>query len=152
TGLLALLFVSVVSHMSLSSMAIEKDDLGTIISHSLSLSSRSFVRSILFYLLTTSAIALLAYPLSLPLIIILIGYSVSQGIISGTHQSATELPIYLQIISQVWEQLVSMIVTPISFTCFGLYYCDLRMRQEGLDLIEKVELMQAENSTELEPQ
>jgi hypothetical protein len=152
TGLLALLFVSVVSHMSLSSMAIEKDDLGTIISHSLSLSSRSFIRSILFYLLTTCAIALLAYPLSLPLVVILIGYSVGQGIISGTHQPASDLPIYLQIISQVWEQLVSMIVTPISFTCFALYYCDLRMRQEGLDLIEKVELMQAANSAELEPQ
>ncbi|MBP6745290.1 hypothetical protein KA344_08640 [bacterium] len=152
SGFLALLFVSVVSHMSLSSMAIEKDDLGTLISHSLSLSSRSFFRSIVFYLLTTSAIALLAYPLSLPLIVILIGYSVSQGIISGTHNSAAELPMYLQIVSQVWEQLVSMIVTPISFTCFGLYYCDLRMRQEGLDLIERVEVMQAANSTELELQ
>jgi hypothetical protein len=45
-----------------------------------------------------------------------------------------------------------MIVTPISFTCFGLYYCDLRMRQEGLDLIERVDVMQAENNSELELQ
>ena len=58
----------------------------------------------------------------------------------------------MQIVSQVWEQLVSMIVTPISFTCFGLYYCDLRMRQEGLDLIERVQVMQAENNSELELQ
>ncbi|MDQ5933629.1 MAG: hypothetical protein QG574_927 [Cyanobacteriota bacterium erpe_2018_sw_21hr_WHONDRS-SW48-000092_B_bin.40] len=152
SGLLTLLFVSVVGHMALSSIAIEKDDLGTLISHALALSSRSFFRSILFYFLAASAVALLAYPLSLPLIIILVGHSVSQGIATGTHHSATELPIYMQIVSQVWEQLVSMIVTPISFTCFGLYYCDLRMRQEGLDLIERVDVMQAENNSELELQ
>lgn len=150
TGFVTILFVSVVGHISLSSIAIEKDDLGTLISHSLALSSRSFFRSILFYFLTTSAVALMAYPLSLPMIIVLVGHSVSQGIASGTHHSASELPIYMQIVSQVWEQLISMIVAPISFTCFGLYYCDLRMRQEGLDLIERVELMQAENRSEIE--
>ena len=147
-GFIALLFMSVVVHMCLSSMAIDQDDLGTVISHSIALSSRSFVRSILFYLLTTSAVALMAYPLSIPLVGIIIGYSVSQGIMTGTHHSTSELPIYLQIISQIWEQLISMVVAPISFTCFGLYYCDLRMRQEGLDLVKRVEVMQAENNPE----
>ncbi|MFA6212471.1 MAG: hypothetical protein WCT03_01720 [Candidatus Obscuribacterales bacterium] len=151
-GFFLLLFMSVVGHMCLSSMAIEEDDLGSLISHSIALSSRSFFRSILFYLLTTTSVALLAYPLSLPLIVIIVGYSISQGIITGSHHSSSDLPVYLQIISQVWEQLISMIVTPISFTCFGLYYCDLRMRQEGLDLVERVELMQAANSPELELQ
>ncbi|CAN5359925.1 hypothetical protein BH11CYA1_BH11CYA1_24580 [soil metagenome] len=151
-GFLAILFMSIVGHMSISSMAIEKDDLGTIISHSIALSARSFGRSIIFYLVTTSAIALLAYPLSIPLVGIIIGYSVTQGIMTGAHHSASDLPIYLQIVSQIWEQIIGMIVAPISFTCFGLYYCDLRMRQEGLDLVERLEIMQAANSPDAELQ
>jgi hypothetical protein len=32
-----------------------------------------------------------------------------------------------------------MIIGPIYYLAYALYYCDLRMRQEGLDLIERLD-------------
>ncbi len=137
-GLASLTYVGIVAHMTMSSMAIESDDLGTLISHSSALTARAFFRSTVFLFVTAVSVSLLAYPLSVPLVIVIIINSVTQGIIAGGPHAAGDLPIYIQVISQVWEQIINMIVGPILFICYGLYYCDLRMRQEGLDLIERV--------------
>jgi len=144
-GLVSLLYVGIVAHMTVSSMAIESDGLGTLISHSSALTARAFFRSIVFLFVTAISVSLLAYPLSVPLVIVIMINSVTQGIIAGGPHGAAEVPIYIQVISQVWEQLINMIVGPILFICYGLYYCDLRMRQEGLDLIERVDSLELQS-------
>jgi len=144
-GIFTIIYIAIVAHMTMSSMAIESDDLGTLITHSGALTARAFFRSFIFLIVTALSVSLIAYPLSLPLVVIIMANSLSQGIMAGGVHGASEVPIYIQVISQVWEQLISMVVGPITFICYGLYYCDLRMRQEGLDLIERVDSLELQS-------
>jgi hypothetical protein len=141
-----IVFISVAAQISMSCMAMESDDLGTIITHSAGLTARSFWRSIAFLTVTGVAVSLVAYPLCLPIVVAVSINSVTSGILNGSHQAGAQLPIALQVFNQLWEQMMSMIVAPISHICYGLYYCDLRMRQEGLDLVERAKSFELQSS------
>lgn len=139
-------FISIAGQLSMSCMAMESDDLGTIITHSAGLTSRAYWRSIVFLLVTTIAVTLIAYPLSFPIVIAVLINSFTSGLLNGTHQAGAQLPVALQVFNQIWEQLMSTIVAPITHICYGLYYCDLRMRQEGLDLMERAKSLELQSS------
>lgn len=143
-GMLAsLIFAMVVSLLVVASMAIDSDDLGALILHSLRLSGRSFGRALLFLILSYTTISLLNCPLSLPMVL-LMGISMfMQGLTSGPAH-LYEMPIYYQVISCTWETLINMILGPICYICYGLFYCDLRMRQEGTDLLARLNKLEKE--------
>jgi hypothetical protein len=143
---LSLLFTSVVAMMAISSMAIEDADIGSLITHCFSLSRRAFARSMLFLILGHVTVSLLAYPLCVPIFLVLGVAMFMQGISAAPHH-AVELPLYYQVFSQVWETLISMILGPINYICYGLFYCDLRMRQEGTDLLSRLNSLQAAQGT-----
>lgn len=148
--LTTLFYLSIVATLSMTGLAIEQGDISSIMSRAFALSGRSFFRSSGFLSLATLAISLIAYPLSLPIVLISFAYAVFHGVSTGDYTSAQTQPLALQVLTQTWETVVSMIVGPVYHFAFGLYYCDLKMRQEGLDIVrrlDEVEGTQLEGST-----
>jgi hypothetical protein len=131
------IFVSLVYNLSSIGLTLEKGDLGDLIGEGFGLTVRSFWRSIGFLFMTTTAVTLVAYPLSLPMILFIAGYMVVQGAALGSSPESA-LPMSLQVFNSVWETAVNMIIGPIYYLAYALYYRDLRMRQEGLDLVERL--------------
>jgi hypothetical protein len=112
------------------------------------LTLHSFFRSFAFLIVNSTLVTLVVYPLLLPMILIMGGYMIIRGAASGVPE--TSLPMYLQVFNSVWETAINMIIGPIYYLAFTLYYCDLRMRREGLDLIERLDDMEeAENPKRL---
>lgn len=57
------------------------------------------------------------------------------GIYSGKAMaSEIEVPMYLQIISSVWNSIVFMYLMPMFYMASGFFYYSMRMREEGMDL------------------
>lgn len=134
------LFSSILAMLYISSMALENLSAGAAAGHCFNLGRRAFWRSILFLVLSHTTVSFLAYPLCVPIFVLMIVVVISQGITTGSHH--TELPIYYQVLSQVWETLITMVLGPINYICYGLYFCDLRMRQEGTDILQRLEKLQ----------
>lgn len=67
---------------------------------------------------------------------ILYGFEYAKnGIYSGkTMASEVELPMYLQVISSVWNSIVFMYLMPMFYMASGFFYYSMRMREEGMDL------------------
>lgn len=53
----------------------------------------------------------------------------------GRMPSPEIIPVYLQIIGYVWISFVQMFLMPVALLSSGFYYYSLRMRKEGLDII-----------------
>jgi len=140
--ILTLLFTSIVGMMAISSLAIEDSEVTNLLTHCFSLISRSFGRSLLFLILGHVTVSLLAYPLCVPIFIVLGVAMFMQGITAAPHHTM-ELPLYYQVFTQIWETLISMVLGPINYICYGLFYCDLRMRQEGTDLLARLDSLEA---------
>jgi len=147
--LFSAIFISLVYNLVGIGLTLEKGDLGDLIGEGFALTVRSFWRSIGFLTMTSASVAVVAYPLSLPMIMIMIGFLVVQGAALGSNPDAA-LPVWLQVVNSVWETAVNMVIGPIYYLAYALYYRDLRMRQEGLDIVERLnEVDKADNSGRL---
>lgn len=149
TGILGLIFsvifISLIGNLVSVALALEKRELGALIGEGFSLTLRSFFRSVLFLIITVTSVMLVALPMSLPMTLLIGGYMIIQGAATGTP--GTEVPMPIQVLNAVWETAVNMIIGPIYYLAYALYYCDLRMRQEGLDLIERLDDVEAADSS-----
>ncbi len=67
---------------------------------------------------------------------ILYGFEYAKnGIYSGKAMaSEVELPMYLQIVSSIWNSIVFMYLMPMFYMASGFFYYSMRMREEGMDL------------------
>jgi hypothetical protein len=146
----SVIFISLVYNLVSIALALDKGELGNLIGEGFNLTARSFFRSSFFLIMTITSVTLVAYPLSLPMILLIGGYFIAQGAALGTTSPEAAMPMFIQVFNSVWETGVNMIIGPIYYLAYALYYRDLRMRQEGLDLIERLDdVEKADNSGRL---
>ncbi len=142
-GLLASVWLIVlVGFLVFSAAACEDVPLTTLISRGLSLTMHDFGRSLAFGVLLVIAITAISYPLTLPVVILSLVDMFREGLSSETIVGSYRMPFYLMVVGQVWESLVNMLLWPVIFMAYGLFYYDLRIRQEGLDLTMRLDALQ----------
>ena len=59
----------------------------------------------------------------------------------------TKVPMYILVLTQAWESLVNMLLWPVTWLTYGLYYYDLRVRQEGLDVLQNLRLLEQRSAS-----
>ncbi len=138
---LSLVFICMVNYLATTALALEKKDLGTLIGECFTLTLHSFLRSIVFFVLSLTSVMVVAYPMSLPMLLLMGGFMLVQGAASGNAEQV--LPMYIQVLNSVWETAINMIIGPVYYLAYALYYCDLCMRQHGLDLIDRLDDVEA---------
>lgn len=111
------------------------------ISRGINLVKNDLGRSIAFGTLLYVCLVALSYPLCLPLVGLEAADAFSKEMLAAAGKDVYKMPIYLMILSQIWESLLSMLIWPIAFLGYGLYYSDLRLRQEGLDISRNLEAL-----------
>ena len=90
-----------------------------------------------FVCLLTIVLLLLSLALDMPLIAISFFDLSAHG--SGAQNVASlQLPLYLEVIAAVWEGLLNIVVFSIALIADGLYYRDVRLRLDGLDITYKL--------------
>jgi hypothetical protein len=133
--------IFMVSYMILCVVACEEVNISTAVSRGYSLILGDFWRSWSFAMLLITAVSSLLYPLSLPLLFLTFGDAIQQNVVSDLDNYT--LPVYVMVINQVWESLVNMMIWPVAFMAYGLYYYDLRIRQEGLDITRTLDELES---------
>ncbi len=123
-------------------IACEDERMGGIVARGLSLACGDFWRACAFGLLLYVAVSLVTIPLSAPLFIASVTDAVQHGITAGSGTEAYQMPLYLMVLSQIWESLMTMFLWPTMFVAFGLFYHDLRLRQEALDLTRQLDALE----------
>ncbi len=106
---------------------------------SLSLLFQDFWRAGYFCTLLFIALMAVQYPLSLPIVLVSIFEFMRQGMTTDFVTDPGKMPFYFTLVNQAWESIISMVTWPISFMATGLFYYDLRMRKEGIDLIRQLD-------------
>jgi hypothetical protein len=129
----------------MSLAACEERDVGTLISRALSLTFRDFGRATLFGALLLITYTALSYTLSLPAMVISLFEVLRHGI-TASAADPTKMPLYVLILTQSWESVVNMLLIPISWLAFGQFYYDLRVRQEGIDVLQNLKLLEQPSS------
>jgi len=138
----SVLLVSQVWCVVFAVLACETRSLGSVIGRGTVLVLRDPLRSMGFSLLIFFTLWLLNSPLTLPIVLL------NMFELARAHTTdATAVPFYCLVITLVWESMITMIVWPVSAIAYGLFYYDLRMRQEGLDLDQGLTLLTASKAT-----
>lgn len=119
--------------LSLSVLACEDGSPPAILSRGFSLSSKRFQRTIGCGLFAALTVNLLAIPMWLPISVI---GSLDAIRLAG---QVPGLPLYWQVVISMWETLIEMVTGPILFLAYGFYYYDLRLRYEGVDMLDALE-------------
>lgn len=116
------------------SIACDNTDFTTILGDALKLTGSNFLRTMFFSILLLVSIYAIAAALdSVPIIVTLVEYA--RAIIAGgVHAMPKSLSLPTQVFSAVWRSGSNMFVSPMVFVACGLYYVDIRMRLDGLDL------------------
>lgn len=131
------------SHLALCILACEDVPMTTVVGRALSLVFKHFWRASAFGLLFTVTFTVISYPMSLPVAILSLGDALQHGLSSGGSSGLAgyKPPLYILVIAQTWENLMGMYLRPLVVLAFGLFYYDLRLRSEGLDIKRKLELI-----------
>lgn len=137
--LISLICFLLIACMVLTIAACEEQPLSALVSRGFSLTVKDFGRSLLFGVLLLATLSLLSYPLSLPLVALSVFEFFRHNMSTETLTDPAKMPLYVLVATQVWESLVNMMLWPITFISYGLFYYDLRMRQEGLDVLKNLE-------------
>jgi len=130
-------FVYTVSFLVSCAAVCEKIPISQVIGKGLKLSARSFPRTLLGGFLITATLTVLGPPLWLPVII----YYALDALRIGYDASGGTLPLHWQIIGAAWESIVDMVVWPVCFIFYGLYYADMKIRQEGQDMADELAIL-----------
>ncbi len=125
----------------------EKIPVSQVIGKGLKLTARSFARTLLGGFLITATLTVLGPPLWLP---VLIYYAVDAFRI-GYDASGGNLPLHWQIIGAAWESIVDMVIWPVCFIFYGLYYTDMKIRQEGQDMVDELAILKVNYEEENTP-
>jgi hypothetical protein len=91
-----------------------------------------------FVCLLAIVLLLISLAIDMPLIVISV-FDMSAANGSGQPQAvAFQLPLYLEVITAVWEGLLNIVVFSIALIADGLYYRDVRLRLDGLDITARL--------------
>ena len=91
-------------------------------------------RAIGFAILLSIIISIFSWTLSLPVVALAMFELFRSGFPTNHTDPATAMPFYCLVLSQFWQAIINMFLVPISFMAAGLFYRDLKVRQEGLDV------------------
>jgi hypothetical protein len=136
------------AHLTICVLACEKEGAIAVVGKSFSMMFKHLARTAGFGLAFMLVYWCVYYPLSLPLGVLTgIDYW-QQGVFNASERAAAyQPPVYLLIVSSVWESIIGMLMRPLAVCAWGYFYFDLRMRSEGLDLKRKLD--QIEQSDKL---
>ena len=125
-------------------LACEDRPLLEILGRAIGLAIRDFWRGNAFLLLVLTALTAVFIALSLPLIVTS-ALEVYQG---GTLAEATsQTPPWIMAFEEFWMAVVNIVLWPVLWVAGGLYYYDLRLRQEGLDIDRQIEGLEVKLGT-----
>lgn len=127
------------SHLALCILACEDEPVTAVIGRALSLIFRHFWRAIAFGIIFAVTFTVISYPLSLPIAVLTFFDAIQHGLGSSADAGGYKPPLYILVIAQTWESLTGMYLRPLVVFGFGLFYYDLRLRSEGLDIRRKLE-------------
>lgn len=131
-----------VSHVALSALACEEESAINVLGRSFGLVYRHFWRSFAFGLVFLITFTVISYPMSLPIAAISFADALTHGL-SGANSAGIDgykPPLWILVVAQTWESIMGMYLRPLLFFAFGLFYYDLRMRSEGLDIRRRLDL------------
>ncbi len=120
-------------------LACDNKGLGTILKDSTSLAFRNFWRTSGFCSLLILTVWLLGAVLGLPGQICYLVEYLRAAMAAGTLPKSVDIPFYAQVVTTVWHSVVNIFLGPVVSISAGLYYFDLRVREEGLDLVRLVQ-------------
>lgn len=129
----AVLFTSV----AFCVLAAENTSIGGIFQRTSRLSFPYIWRGGSFVCLLALSLLVVAISLELPVIIL----STLDSMHRGGQQLTYRLPVYLEIMAVISDTLVNMILLSVAVIADALYYNDLRLRLEGLDILKQLERM-----------
>lgn len=144
--IVSFIIFALVAYMAYPVVACEDRSIGAWISRSFKLLFKDFWRALGFAILLAVAISLVSYPLSLPMVLLAVFEFFRQGMSAEYLTDPSKTPFYWMVLNQTWESIINVILWPVTFLGFGLFYYDLRMRQEAIDLVQRVELIEKEQS------
>lgn len=131
----------------LAVVACEDRGIGSVISRGFSLPMRDFGRTLLLGLLLFITVSALSYPLSLPAVGITFFEFFRHGMSAEHMTDPSKMPMYVLVLTQAWESLVNMLLWPVTWLTYGLFYYDLRVRQEGLDVLQNLRLLEQRSAS-----
>lgn len=131
------------THISFCVLACEDLTVPAVIGRSLSLVFRNFWRALGFGSLFSLTFLIISCPLSLPIAAMTFVDALQHGLAS--HQTLAEAykpPLYLLVLAQTWESVIGIVLRPMVLFCFALFYYDLRLRTEGLDMKRRLQMIE----------
>lgn len=130
--------------MGLAVLACEDTTFFGVIGQTLHWTWRYFGRVICFAFVFYIVFTVVSMPVSLPVAIASVADAFLQA--KGGSASAADYKISLgvMIFVQVWEAICGLLLRPVTVLAFGLFYLDLRQRNDGLDLFLKVKKLKAQ--------
>lgn len=143
--LVSFAFIVFAFFLSVSALACEDSGVTSLLSRGFTLASKSFWRTMWCGFIAALTVNLIATPLWLPISLIGSVDAIRAG--SSTLQS---LPLHWQVTIAVWETLIEMVTQPILVLAYGFYYYDLRLRYEGVDVLEALETIKLKQRALLE--
>jgi hypothetical protein len=134
------------SHLAYCVLACENAPVTTVIGRSLQLAMRHPMRTLAFGVVFLVTFSVISYPLSLPVAAATFVDALQHGLNSAATSGgagAYRPPMYLLVLTQAWEAAMGVILRPLVVFSFGLLYYDLRLRNEGMDIQRKLELIES---------
>ncbi len=147
---ITVIYLGLAGSLAFYGLAIEDGDLGAVLAKAFNLTFRSFLRTTGFGFLSMLSVAMLAYPLTLPIWILTVGYFLVTGVATGASETA-QLPAFIQVLNALWETVTNMVIGPICYVAYGLFFCDLKMRLEGSDLLMRLASLQTKPAEDEPP-
>ncbi len=132
--------------LSLSALACETGGAGDLLARGFTMASRHFFRTMFCGFVVYLTVNLLATPLWMPVM----AGGMFEYLRSGPIAASQGLPIHWQIFVAAWETLIDMVTQPILCLAYGFYYYDLRLRNEGVDVLESLEALKLKQNALLD--
>lgn len=136
--ILSIVFVYIAMYIALCAMACEEGSITTLISKAFAMCSKVVFRTLGAGFMIWLTVLILAAPLWLPLWLLLGLDMVRLGPEAFTGNN---VPFHWNLLLSVWESLIDMICAPVIYLCYGFYYYDLRLRSEGVDLVQNLDAL-----------
>jgi hypothetical protein len=134
------------SHLAYCVLACEDTPVTAVIGRSVQLTMRHPMRTLAFGIVFLVTFSVISYPLSLPVAAATFVDALQHGLNTAATAggaSAYRPPMYLLVMTQAWEAAMGVILRPLVVFSFGLLYYDLRLRNEGMDIQRKLELIES---------
>lgn len=127
--------------LMVAALASEEYKWSTLLSQGFSLIGRDLWRVCGFGILLTVIVSIFSLTLSLPVVALTLFEVFRHGFTTQHMDPTAAMPFYCLVLTQFWQSVINMLLVPITFMSAGLFYRDLKIRQEGLDVIQNLRLL-----------